>query len=171
MARKRKRPTPQKRKRWQPLERATPGDPAAYAKHDLAMPDAAYRNDLYSVFVRYMPTAFNHKPMRPEDGAMHVSFHRHDRAPVRDWRHYQAIKNEVSGPERIGIEIFPPESKLVDSANEYHLFVLPVGYEFPFVFEASLVQTQEEGEAILGKTKMRQRSWQPGLPTGRGVGT
>jgi len=160
MSRRRQRPTQQKRRAWQPLERATIGDPAGYAAHGLTPPDRAYRNDLYSVFIREIG-----------HGAQHVSFHRHDRAAVRDWRHYQAIKNEVAGPEALGLEVFPPESRLVDTANEYHLFTIPaeLADDFPFLISATrLVQTQAEGEVTLGRSKMRQREWQPGLPTGPG---
>lgn len=156
MSGKRKRgPTP--KRTWQPLQPASSGDPEKYLAHGIKPPDGAFRNDLYSVFVRHVGR-----------GALHLSFHRHDRGAVRDWRHFQAIKNEVAGPERTAIEIFPPESQLVDAANEYHLWVLPPDFPLPFVMPDKNVMTQKEGEAILGKSKARQRPWQPGLPTGKG---
>ena len=56
-----------------------------------------------------------------------------DRRPVHDWRHLQRIKNELVGPEHEAVEVFPAESRLVDSANQYHLFVLAErGLKFPF---------------------------------------
>lgn len=48
------------------------------------------------------------------------------------WSEKQRIKNEVVGPERIAIEVFPKISQLVDEANMYHLWVLPEGIELPF---------------------------------------
>jgi hypothetical protein len=57
-----------------------------------------------------------------EDGAIHLSIRDNKRRAVRDWRHFQRIKNELAGYEREAIEIFPPESQLVDTANQYHLF-------------------------------------------------
>lgn len=169
---RRKGPTPQKRRAWQPLTRRVGSVQASeYAKHGMTPPDQVWANDVYSVFVRLIPTDYRGKPMRDADSALHISFHRHDRAAVRDWRHFQAIKNEVAGPERTAVELFPPESQLADSANEYHLWVLPVGYVFPFALDGGrLVLDQREAEAHLGgKTKARQRDWQPGLPTGKGL--
>jgi len=126
----------------------------------MSVPKATYRNDLYSVFVRDIGF-----------GALHVSFHRHDRRAIRDWRHMQAIKNEVAGPERIGIEVFPPESKLTDQANEYHLWILPEALQddFPYLIQDGLVTTQEENVAVNGPSKARQRDWEEGITTGRGM--
>lgn len=154
---RRKGPTP--KRRWDPLQRASIGDPKRWTDHGIDPPTAAYWSDLYSVFVRDLG-----------QGALHLSFHRHDRQAVRDWRHFQAIKNEIAGPERTAIEIFPPESLLVDAANEYHLWVLPEDYPLPFVMPVQNVMDQEEGEAQLGgKSKARQRDWEPGIPTGKGL--
>jgi hypothetical protein len=169
--RKTKRPARQQTRRWDPLQRAVPQPPENYTSKGLTPPDVSYRNDLYSVFVRFIPGEYEGEPISPQDGALHISFHRHDRAAIRDWRHFQAIKNECAGPERTAIEIFPPESQLIDQANEYHLFVLPEGYPLPFLVNVKAVSTQAENEAEHGKSKARQRDWQPGLPTGKGVGT
>lgn len=167
MSKRKRQPTQQKRRPWQPLQRSTPSDPELYERHGMSAPDRSYANDLYSVFVREIPDANTGRP----SGALHLSFHRHDRAAVRDWRHFQAIKNEIAGRERTAIEIFPPESQLIDAANEYHLWVLPEGFPLPFVIPARNVKTHAEGVAELGKTKARQRDWQPGIPTGRGLDT
>ncbi|HBZ80934.1 MAG TPA: hypothetical protein DEP07_11175 [Brevibacillus sp.] len=48
------------------------------------------------------------------------------------WREKQRIKNELFGSEATAIEFFPKESELVDEANMYHLWVLPIGYTLPF---------------------------------------
>lgn len=150
---------PQKQQRaWQPLLPAVAGNPERWADAGASVPDAIYVNNLYSVYVREIG-----------HGALHISFHRHTRAPIRDWRHFQAIKNEVAGPERLAIEVFPPESMLMDEANEYHIWVLPPGAEetFPFLLPYC-VGTQADMEAHQGRTKARQRDWQPGIPTGLG---
>jgi len=64
-----------------------------------------------------------------------LSIKRRDKAPVHDWRDLQVIKNLIVGPEHEGFEIYPAESRLVDTANQYHVFVfldpkvrLPVGF-------------------------------------------
>lgn len=48
------------------------------------------------------------------------------------WAEKQRIKNEIFGKERVAIEYFPPESKLVDEANMYHIWVYPKEYTMPF---------------------------------------
>jgi hypothetical protein len=48
------------------------------------------------------------------------------------WAAKQRIKNELFGEDRVGVELFPPRSELVDGANMYHLWILPVGYRLPF---------------------------------------
>ena len=63
-----------------------------------------------------------------------LSIRHNDRRAVRDWRHFQRIKNELAGPEREAIEIYPAESRLVDEANQYHLWVLPEGEAIPIGF-------------------------------------
>lgn len=154
---------PQQQRRWQPLERAVSKDPGLWARFNMRPPDRILANDLYSVYVREIGK-----------GALHISFHRHDRKAIRDWRHHQAIKNEAAGPERLAIEVFPPESHLVDEANEYHLWVLPPGSEdgFPFLLPAGAggVSSQQELFDEYGRDfKGRQRDWQPGVPTGKGA--
>ena len=54
----------------------------------------------------------------------HLSIRRDDREPVSDWRDKQAIKNQLVGPECEGLELYPAESRLVDTANQYHLWVV-----------------------------------------------
>ncbi|MCB1423191.1 MAG: hypothetical protein KDJ69_12145 [Nitratireductor sp.] len=54
----------------------------------------------------------------------HLSIKRVDRAPVHDWRDLQAIKNKLYGPEYEAVELYPAESRLGDTANQYHLWVL-----------------------------------------------
>lgn len=126
-------------------------------------------NDFYQITARIYP-----------DGFTHLSCKREDRLPIHDWRQLQQIKNEICGPEREAVEIYPAESRIVDTANEYHLWVFPEGYEIPFAFRDQLLMTPEEivkfnratsmvdrhGDRVPGKA--RQRPWQPGLTTGLG---
>lgn len=51
---------------------------------------------------------------------------------VVEWAEKQRIKDELMGPERVGVEVFPPRSDLVDEANMYHLWILPEGMALPF---------------------------------------
>lgn len=63
----------------------------------------------------------------PEHGfpcdVWHLSIKDLQKKPIRDWRKFQAAKNELCGPEYEAIELYPAESRVVDTANQYHLFV------------------------------------------------
>lgn len=63
-----------------------------------------------------------------------LSIRREDRRPVTDWRDVQWIKNQLLGPETEAVQLFPAESRLVDTSNQFHLFALPAGERFPFGF-------------------------------------
>ena len=54
----------------------------------------------------------------------HLMICRVDSAPCRDWQTFQAIKNEIIGPEYEAIEMYPAQSRLMDVFNKYHLWVL-----------------------------------------------
>lgn len=79
-----------------------------------------YQNNLYTVFV---------SPVFPDEHRMgnieiiRLSIRRNDREPIHDWRHLQRIKNELVGAECDGVELYPAESRVVDTANQYHLWV------------------------------------------------
>jgi hypothetical protein len=78
---------------------------------DTAENDLLYLNDVYQVAVR------------ANAGVTHLSIKRLDKEPVHDWRDLQDIKNELCGKESNAVEVYPAESRLVDSANQYHLWV------------------------------------------------
>jgi hypothetical protein len=101
-------------------------------------------NDLYQVQKRYH-----------EDGLVHLNIRRRDGAPViRDWRHFQLIKNQLIGEECEAVELYPAESRKVDSANKYHLYgIADPTYRFPFGWEERDV-SYEENRNVPG---MRQR--------------
>lgn len=69
-----------------------------------------------------------------------LSVKRHDQEPIREWRHLQKIKNELVGKECEGVELFPAESRLIDTSNQFHMFVLvDPTKRFPFGFEGRMV--------------------------------
>jgi hypothetical protein len=83
-------------------------------------------NDLYQVEVRRYP----------DDELVHLNIRRRDGYPGRVWRHFQLIKNQLVGPECEGIEIYPAESRLVDTSNKYHLYVITdPTFRWPFGFD------------------------------------
>jgi hypothetical protein len=51
-----------------------------------------------------------------------------DAKPIPNhWAEIQRIKNAIFGKEAMGIEYYPPQSKLTDDANIYWLWVFPAG--------------------------------------------
>lgn len=93
---------------------------------------AIYMNDRYQVNVEIVRAPFG----KETGDVLWLSIKRRDRATVRDWRDLQRIKNMIVGDEHEGFEVYPAESRLVDTANQYHLWVfvdaavrLPVGYQ------------------------------------------
>lgn len=73
-----------------------------------------------------------------------------DSAPGHDWRHFQNIKNDLCGPETEAMEIYPAESRLVDTSNQYHLYVMPSGVQIPFGYAE-----RDVSDVPFGKNKQR----------------
>lgn len=148
---------------WRPLKRATPVPPSDALVADLVRhtgetrdkileglaDDEArttiWKNDLYQVAVRELDGDY--------EGYVHLNIRRCDGGPIlRDWRHFQRIKNEVVGPECEAVEIYPAESRLVDTSNKFHLFAckdptfrLPFGDLFGDKRDVSYVDGQVRG--------------------------
>jgi hypothetical protein len=108
---------------------ALPGLPAGTASPAVLAIHAGWRYNLYAVWVSTVQTAWGLVD--------HLWIRRHDGQPVRSWTDCQRIKREVllTGAERAAVEVYPPESELVDSANMYHLWVLPLGFRLPFTLK------------------------------------
>lgn len=104
--------------------------------------DDVYKNDTYQVNIRWKTP--QHAFGEGID-IVHLSIKRIDRAPIHDWRDLQAIKNKLVGDEREALELYPAESRRVDTANQYHLWVLPEGEFLPVGWTGRLVM--DEGEA------------------------
>jgi len=62
----------------------------------------------------------------------YLSIKRKDKKALHDWRHFQQIKNELVGSEIEAIEMYPAESRLHDTANQFHIFCLPKGTSVKF---------------------------------------
>lgn len=83
-----------------------------------------YQNSLYSVQL--------HRKSSEWGEIVLLMVRRNDEAPVRSWPDMQRIKNEIVGPERVAVEVYPDQADVVDQANMYHLWVLPKGFKLPF---------------------------------------
>ncbi len=61
----------------------------------------------------------------------HLVIRRHDGQPIHaDWDTLQAIKNDILGADTLAVEIFPPDSRVIDEANWRHLWTLPASLPF-----------------------------------------
>lgn len=81
-------------------------------------------NHVYSVMFFEKPSAW---------GLIdHLMIRRHDEGTYVPWADKQRIKDELLGPDRVAVEVYPVRADLVDDANIYHLWVLPAGFELPF---------------------------------------
>lgn len=48
------------------------------------------------------------------------------------WAEKQQIKDELFGANRVAVEVYPTEDRLVDTADVYHLWVFDKKYRLPF---------------------------------------
>lgn len=142
-----------------PIDNVTPEDFMARFKVGLeeaqrmvetVLSGEMFVNDVYQVHRR--GPMMTH-PLMPL--VFHLSIKRHDKEPCRDWRDFQQIKNELVGPEHEGVEVFPAESRLVDMANQYHLWVFAyAGMQVPVGWQKRMVW--DEVHADLVGAKQRQ---------------
>jgi hypothetical protein len=115
---------------------------------DIKQNETVWVNDKYQVHKRVM---------EPLDGSklpplVHLSIRRLDRSPIRDWRDMQEIKNLLVGPENEAAELYPAESRRVDTANQFHLWVLAdPALRFPFGFTDRMVSD----DINFGKSRQR----------------
>ena len=68
-----------------------------------------------------------------------LSIKRKDKRPVNNWQDMQTIKNRLVGTNCDAIQLFPSENRMVNTANQYHLIVLPEGEKIPFGWQQRTV--------------------------------
>ena len=101
------------------------------------------RDDVYQCNVRLVEATDNWPEM------YHLSIKRKDKEAIHDWRVMQAIKNDIVGKEFEGVELYPAESRLVDTANQYHMWVLTDDQaRFPFGWEDRLVSGEDVANLV-----------------------
>jgi hypothetical protein len=97
------------------LNRRKPGE-------HLNEPDETWNNDVYVVTVRHHKEdpVFNSK-----GGMIQLGISALDGTARHDWREFQAIKNQLAGPECEAFELYPADSRLLDPSNYYTLWCFP----------------------------------------------
>ncbi len=136
---------------WTPFVRADHfvEDPSVPAHLRAAMEAPTYINSRYQVALFIDDT--------PWGRVTHLSIKNRDRGARHDWRDLQRIKNELCGLEREAIEIYPAESRLVDCADQFHLWVLASGQTLPLGFHEGRVVS----ESVSPTSRGSQRPWEP----------
>jgi hypothetical protein len=99
--------------------------------------DVLMGNGLFTVHVTML------NPTAGMEGPLQLAIHDKHRTTRHDWREFQRIKNEICGPEREAVELYPAESRLVDTANEYHLWVSASGESIEVGFRARAVADRD----------------------------
>ena len=108
--------------------------------------DKVFVNGTYQVNVKYLEPA-------GIKGWIWLSIKRKDKEVINDWREMQKIKNAIAGEEREGVELYPAESRLVDTSNQFHIFVMPEGDKFPFGYGDRLVVKGHKGGYMKGSSQ------------------
>lgn len=106
--------------------------------------DEIYLNSRYQVAIRRTPT---------DDGEggiiemVHISVKRLDQRTIHDWRDMQRIKNELLGPNCEAVELYPAVERVVDTANQYHMWGVNSGtYRWPIGWDQGSL-AMGDGEA------------------------
>lgn len=122
------------------------------------LPDApdldaeVFKNDIYTVIKTDCEKIGFQQEGFP--GLYWLSIKRNDKEPIHDWRELQRIKNMIIGAEHEAVELYPAESRKVDMANQYHLFVLKdKGLQFPFGFNERGIGTEKEAAKMNAKQR------------------
>jgi len=100
---------------------------------------------------RYVVHVIRHEDAGPNGCAIvQLSIRRTDRGAAHDWRDFQRIKNQLVGPECEAVELYPAESRLVDTANQFHLWCVedpayrwPIGYS-----QGRIVSNENSGGSV-----------------------
>ena len=97
-----------------------------------------------------------------------LSLQRVDGKAIHSWKDLQDIKNQLVGPNHEAIEIYPAESRLVDTSYQYHLWVfsdptyrVPLGYTERLVLDKSVPTPPKRPsgskiDPVASKTKRRK---------------
>ncbi len=115
-----------------------------FVPQDARKPEKLYQNSRYWVFWLTTPLAGGHT-------IVELVIRNKDQSAKHDWREFQRIKNELLGPEEEAVELYPAESRLTDTKNEFHLWCIR-GMRFPFGWN----------EREISEASERQRPWPEG---------
>jgi hypothetical protein len=94
---------------------------------------------------------------------VHLSLKRVDRRILIPYEDKLRIKNEVVAPECEGVELLPARSREIDTANQYHLWVIDSAhFRFPLRTDAPFSRLEWEAEAA--EQDLLTAPWTPLCP-------
>lgn len=136
--------------KWTPFARCTYYMDAQGRESQIPDEFVVLRNNIYTVHCDGVDVK---PPMGP---VLWLSIKRNDRQVIHDWRDLQRIKNLVAGEETEAVEIYPAESRVHDTANQYHLWCFAPGFQLPFGYAGRLVADEtNDPTAPDGNAKQR----------------
>lgn len=97
------------------------------------------------------------------DGWVSLSIKRHDRKAECDWRIFQRIKNDLVGEKREAVQLFPSMDRVLDTANQYFLWVAPKDY----IFGIGQIEQEVSDEVYANKVGGVQRPFADTDPLGK----
>lgn len=116
--------------------------------------ERVWLNSRYQVRVNEFPT-----------GITYLSIKRVKKEHIHDWREILRIKNELCGPDREAVELYPGMFRVVDTSNQYHLFVMPLGVGINLGFIEPHVDDESPDQYEFNKPRQRPLpSWMPRIP-------
>lgn len=102
---------------------------------------------------------------KPFGDVVYLSLKTKDKQARHDWREMQRIKNEFVGNECEAIELFPAESRMVDTSNQFHMYCFPEldfqDHKFPFGYVDRLVTEGSTPDVNNTGKGSRQRDFRP----------
>ena len=145
--------------KWQDLYKLGHTKRQSKAAVAATLNDEIWLNDIYQASIRrrtgegwFDETEECYNGFPAENGEVTwLSIKRRDKEAIHDWRDLQRIKNDICGPDAEAMEIYPAETRLMDRANQYHLFVFQTPtrgcpHPIPIGFRGRSVSTPEEAE-------------------------
>ena len=115
--------------------------------------ESVWLNDIYQVIVYDAKKVGLQSPDFTE--MWWLSIKRIDKQPIYAWGEMQRIKNMIIGARHEGLELYSSEDRIVDMANQYHMFVfkdetarVPFGF-----FDGRMLGTSVEAEKIGAKQR------------------
>ena len=137
--------------RKKPKQRATPIKQGGWTPFKLdeelsaRMRTPCYVNNHYSVQTMELP-----------NGITYLSIKRLKKEARHDWRELWRIKNELTSENREAIELYPAASRVVDTSNQYHLWVMPDGWWVPLGWTKAEVTDDATDRYKWGKARQRR---------------